>query len=333
MTNPFNFRLTSPYGAKRTYQAQGKMFNDVHDGVDFAYPQGTPVTLPPGGEFDGTVIVAQLDQFGGGWVDVKSDKDGGVARFLHFMRIDVKVGQKVKGNAKLGLSGGAEGTYGAGLSTGAHLHIGLFVNNTAVDPLPWLQQAYKNTTIINTNEINMTQKKQLDNFYKAKEDALKDPRFTELFQDERNALGSYDGDDNDASDLGFLLSRILAQRDTIAMLDTTLKDLEARYKEVNTVLDYSNTLEERSIAEVAKLQQELATIKEATPEKDDNQMTSSDKPFYQSKKFIALATGAIAIIAAQLSPELQAVTNELTILLVTYLAGQSSIDVFHTMNE
>jgi hypothetical protein len=142
MTNPLNYTITSPYGIARSYKINGVTYTDVHDGVDFALPQGTPVTLPPGGEWDGEVIVAQLDQYGGAWVDIKSSKDGGVARFLHLSRIDVIKGQKVTSNQQIGLSGGAKGTWGAGLSTGSHLHIGLLVNNRAVDPLPWLQKAY-----------------------------------------------------------------------------------------------------------------------------------------------------------------------------------------------
>ena len=142
MTNPFNYRITSPYGVARTYVVNGVTYNDVHDGIDFAYPQGTPVTLPPGGAWDGVVTYAGKDQYGGNYVDVKADVDGGVGRFIHFSRIDVKVGDRVVSNQQLGLSGGAKGTDGAGLSTGAHLHIGLLVNNRAVDPTPWLKKAY-----------------------------------------------------------------------------------------------------------------------------------------------------------------------------------------------
>ena len=142
MTNPTNYAITSRFSVDRSYTVNGVYYQDKHDGVDFAYPQGTPVTLPPDGSWDGTVIVSQLDQHGGGWVDVRADSDGGVARFLHFSRIDVKVGQKVKSNDVLGLSGGATGTWGAGLSNGPHLHIGLFVGGKPTDPLPWLEKSY-----------------------------------------------------------------------------------------------------------------------------------------------------------------------------------------------
>jgi hypothetical protein len=150
MTNILSYPITSPYGAKRTYTVNGVTYNDVHDGIDFAMPQGTPVTLPPGGSFDGKVTYAGLDQYGGAYVDVKANSDGGVARFLHLSRLDVHVGQQVTSNQQIGLSGGASNTWGAGLSTGSHLHFGLLVNNRAVDPLPWLQQAY---TVTSTNEF------------------------------------------------------------------------------------------------------------------------------------------------------------------------------------
>jgi hypothetical protein len=145
MTNILNYPITSPYGAKRTYTVNGVTYNDVHDGIDFGIPQGTPLTLPPGGGFDGKVTYAGLDQYGGAYVDVKANSDGGVARFLHLSRIDVFVGQQVTSNQQIGLSGGLKDTWGAGLSTGSHLHFGLLVNNRAVDPLPWLKQAYSVT--------------------------------------------------------------------------------------------------------------------------------------------------------------------------------------------
>jgi len=151
MTNPLTHPITSSYGIPRTHIINGVTYRDVHDGIDFAYPQGTPVTLPPSGAWDGVVTYAGLDQFGGAYVDVKSDKDGGVARFLHLSRIDVKKGDRVTSNQRIGLSGGARGTWGAGHSTGAHLHLGLLVNNRAVDPKPWLEKAYTQTTIIDPN--------------------------------------------------------------------------------------------------------------------------------------------------------------------------------------
>lgn len=146
MTNPLNYPITSPYGQPRTYTVNGVTYNDVHDGIDFAMPQGTPLTLPPGGGFDGKVTYAGLDQYGGAYVDIKANTDGGVARFLHLSRIDVHIGQQVTSNQQIGLSGGASNTWGAGLSTGSHLHFGLLVNNRAVDPLTWLQQAYSTPT-------------------------------------------------------------------------------------------------------------------------------------------------------------------------------------------
>jgi murein DD-endopeptidase MepM/ murein hydrolase activator NlpD len=38
----------------------------------------------------------------------------------------------------IGYSGGGEGMYGAGFSTGCHLHFMVYVNGGTVDPMGWL---------------------------------------------------------------------------------------------------------------------------------------------------------------------------------------------------
>lgn len=162
MTNILSYRLTSPYGHRPSMIINGVHTPTFHDGADFALPQGTPVHLPPSGSFDGVVVRAMRDQWGGAFVDIVADSDGGMLRLLHLSRIDVKQGQRVKSGDLIGLSGGARGTHGAGLSTAPHLHVGLFTADTAkggraVDPIPWLQKAYSILSTSNTIQFTMTE--------------------------------------------------------------------------------------------------------------------------------------------------------------------------------
>lgn len=129
ISKPFsgNYPISSQFGVRRNFMLNGRPYSDVHDGIDFATPQGTPLFCVDGG----TAVRARRDQFGNAWVDIVADSDGGMTRYLHLSRIDVEEGSKVETAQQIGLSGGAAGTWGSGLSTGAHLHFGLFTADTA----------------------------------------------------------------------------------------------------------------------------------------------------------------------------------------------------------
>lgn len=133
MTTPFNgnFPITSPYGMRG-----GKL----HKGYDFGLPQGTPLKAIGNGK----ITVATLDQYGGAYVDLLLD-DGQKARYIHLSRFDVKVGQRVTEGQIIGLSGGAKGTWGAGLSTGPHLHLEIYKPN-AKQPFDWYPELWKQMT-------------------------------------------------------------------------------------------------------------------------------------------------------------------------------------------
>src|SRR6476646_1377109 len=91
ISKPFNgdYKMTSNFGW-RDLDGNGSKEN-FHDGIDFALPQGTPVHNIDAGK----VVRATVDQYGGAFVDVVADSDGGMARYLHLSRIDVKPGQHV----------------------------------------------------------------------------------------------------------------------------------------------------------------------------------------------------------------------------------------------
>ena len=100
----------------------------VHDGIDFRAAQGTPLYATTSGK-----VKIYSSQDGGNGVDIIRP-DGNVTRAWHLSRFDVTNGQQVSSGDLIGLSGGAKGTWGAGNSTGAHLHWGVKFNGAWVDP-------------------------------------------------------------------------------------------------------------------------------------------------------------------------------------------------------
>ena len=88
-----------------------------HVGTDFGVAQGTPLRAT----ISGTVYLTWNDGFGAYVLDIVRP-DGFVVRNGHLSRMDVAHGSWVNAGDHIGLTGGAAGTPGAGLSTGAHLH-------------------------------------------------------------------------------------------------------------------------------------------------------------------------------------------------------------------
>jgi murein DD-endopeptidase MepM/ murein hydrolase activator NlpD len=109
-------QVTSAFGERRA--------NEVHEGVDFAVPVGTPVMAAGAGR------VIQAGPVGGYGNAVYIDHGNGlVTRYGHLSSILVRIGDVVTGGARIALSGNT------GRSTGAHLHFEVRENGTPVDPL------------------------------------------------------------------------------------------------------------------------------------------------------------------------------------------------------
>ena len=173
--------LTSPFGKRASFLAGGVQTPSFHDGVDFGVPQGTVVTLPycnpQFGSFSGVVVYAGLDGGGNAYAQIKADNMQYSCRLVHLSRIDVKKGDRIKEGDKIGLSGGAYRTWGAGSSTGSHVHFTVVdKNNVAVSPLPFLD-----TTKNRTLNINNMREQVIDPFEAAK----KDPSYQFLADDEK----------------------------------------------------------------------------------------------------------------------------------------------------
>ena len=127
--------VTSEFGVLRYYN--GVFADDYyHRGVDYGGWTGAPVYSPAGGRI--ALVGREADGFEIHGNTVGIDHGQGVLSIMiHLNSIDVQEGQMVQAGQKIG----AIGTTGS--STGPHLHWGLYVNGTAVDPVPWRYDGFE----------------------------------------------------------------------------------------------------------------------------------------------------------------------------------------------
>jgi len=110
-----------------------------HGAIDIPVDVGTPILAIGSGVVD---LVEANNPSAGGYVQIDHG-NGYWSRYLHLSQINMQKGQKVKMGQQVGLSGGQPGAYGAGHSTGPHLHLDVwkgrpFSGGVPVDPLPLL---------------------------------------------------------------------------------------------------------------------------------------------------------------------------------------------------
>ncbi|MBQ2766279.1 MAG: peptidoglycan DD-metalloendopeptidase family protein [Clostridia bacterium] len=118
-------KVSSGYG-NRIHPVTGKP--QFHQGIDIPAPYGTEIYAVN----DGTVIECSYNYADGNYITVSHG--GGIASFYsHLSRYRVKVGDKVSRGqviANVGTSG---------YTTGAHLNLNIYENNTAVNPLNYFK--------------------------------------------------------------------------------------------------------------------------------------------------------------------------------------------------
>ncbi|MBR3833116.1 MAG: peptidoglycan DD-metalloendopeptidase family protein [Lachnospiraceae bacterium] len=111
--------ITSPFGPR---------WGTVHQGLDIGCSTGTPIVACEAG----TVIGAAYSSSMGNYVLI--DHGGGVTTvYMHNSSLCVSYGQTVSRGEVIALAGST------GNSTGPHCHLGLRINGSYVDPLPYLQ--------------------------------------------------------------------------------------------------------------------------------------------------------------------------------------------------
>lgn len=122
--------ISSVYGLNRYYNG---VMGGYHKGVDIAAPQGQIVKAVT----DGVVTVSNMYRLHGGTVGINHGQ-GLTSLYLHLHKLYVKSGQVVKAGEPIAEVGST------GISTGPHLHWGLYVNGVSVDPYGFWVKSCKN---------------------------------------------------------------------------------------------------------------------------------------------------------------------------------------------
>lgn len=117
---PVNYSINSPFGM-RFHPIHKKM--QMHTGVDFAAPMGTPIKAA----MSGVVIFSGLKGGYGNAVILKHD-DKYMSLYGHASKLNVSVGEFVKQGQTVALVGST------GHSTGPHLHFEIFEYGKRVNP-------------------------------------------------------------------------------------------------------------------------------------------------------------------------------------------------------
>jgi murein DD-endopeptidase MepM/ murein hydrolase activator NlpD len=113
--------ISGVYGSQRILNGQPR---SPHFGVDVAAPLGTPLKAPAGG----IVSLADADLFFTGGTIIIDHGHGLASLFGHMQKVAVKEGDSLA-------KGGYVGNLGrTGRATGPHLHWGMYLFSTPIDP-------------------------------------------------------------------------------------------------------------------------------------------------------------------------------------------------------
>lgn len=119
------YHISSPFGMRK-HPILG--YSKMHNGVDMACTQGTPIYATRAG----TVTAASYQAGGAGYYVSINHGDGFASIYMHMTHFEVSAGQSVSAGQLIGYVGST------GLSTGPHLHFGISYAGTYVNPLAYI---------------------------------------------------------------------------------------------------------------------------------------------------------------------------------------------------
>ncbi len=125
---PCSSRTITSYYGYRSSSATNGVGSTNHRGIDIG---GVGYTTPIVAAADGVVTISMRSSSAGEYVAV-SHGNGVVTQYMHMSSRSVSVGDYVYQGQQLGISGST------GNSTGPHLHFGVMINGSYVDPLDYL---------------------------------------------------------------------------------------------------------------------------------------------------------------------------------------------------
>jgi len=122
-------RVTQPFGPSDLLLEPplGK-YAHFHTGIDIAAPFGTTVTAAA----PGVIVAVGHSSIGYGNYVVIGHGGGIMTLYGHLLETDVTVGATVSRGQRIGLEGST------GWSTGPHVHFELRINDSVIDPMPYL---------------------------------------------------------------------------------------------------------------------------------------------------------------------------------------------------